>query len=63
MNGESKMNNNHNNKENISISELNNYRPKRTNFTYNPSGSKPFDINKMTGNTSNEQPKDKGEEK
>ena len=36
---------------------------KCTNFTYNPSGSKPFDINKMTGNTSNEQPKDKGEEK
>lgn len=34
MNGESKMNNDHNNKENISISELNNYRPKRINFTY-----------------------------
>lgn len=57
------MNNEHNGNENISISELNNYSPKRANFTLNSSNSKPFDINKMTGKPTDTQSSSKGEEK
>lgn len=57
------MNNKHNGNENISISELNNYSPKRANFTLNSSNSKPFDVNKMTGKPTDTQSSSKGEEK
>ncbi len=52
------MNKNENTKENNNASRqiLN----ENVNFTLNPSNTKPFDINKMIGKPSNEQPK--GEE-